>query len=64
MANDSRKESELRVLPVQALQVDSVILDNQEDHVVLTIRVPKAVVRNNLQLLMGLCDISLGHDRE
>ena len=36
--------------------------NNQEDHVVLTIRVPKAVIRNNLQLLMGLADRSLGRD--
>jgi hypothetical protein len=55
---------ELRVLPVQVLQQDSVILDEQEDHVVITLRVPKEWVRNNLQLLMGLADRSLGHDRE
>jgi hypothetical protein len=58
------KDSELFMLPRAALQVDSVILDNQEDHVVVTLRIPKAVVRDNLQLLMGLCDMSLGHDRE
>jgi hypothetical protein len=57
-------DSELRVLPVAALQMDSVILDDQEDHVVLTIRLPKEVVRNNLQLLMGIADRSLAGDRE
>jgi hypothetical protein len=61
MANDSRKESELRVLPVAALHVDSCILDNQPDHLVLTIRVPKEVIRNNIPLLMALADEALGH---
>jgi hypothetical protein len=55
-------ESELRVLPVAALQMDSVILDTQEDHIVLTIRVPKAVIRDNIPLLMGLAERSLGRD--
>jgi hypothetical protein len=57
-----KSESELFTLPVAALQLDSVILDDQEDHVVLTLRVSKEWVRNNLQLLMGLADRSLGHD--
>ena len=47
---------ELRVLPVAALHVDSVILDDQPDHLVLTLRIPKAVIRNNIPLLTGLID--------
>jgi hypothetical protein len=53
---------ELRLLPVAALQMDSVILEQSRRSWVLTIRVPKAVIRNNLQLLMGLADRSLGRD--
>jgi len=53
---------ELRLLPVQAFQQDSVILDNQDDHVVLTVRVPKAVIRDNIPLLMGLAERALGRD--
>jgi hypothetical protein len=48
---------ELRLLPVQAFQQDSVILDNQADHVVLTLRVPKEVIRKNHSVLMGLSDL-------
>jgi hypothetical protein len=50
------ESDELRLLPVAALVMDSVILDNQESHLVLTIRVPKAVIRNNIPLLRGLID--------
>jgi hypothetical protein len=53
------ESDELRLLPVAALQQDSVMLDEQANHIVLTIRVPKAVIRNNMQLLMGLADRSL-----
>jgi hypothetical protein len=56
--------NELFTLPVAALQLDSVILDNQEDHVVMTLRVPKAVIRSNMQLLMGLADRSLGRNSD
>jgi hypothetical protein len=58
------ESDELRLLPVAALHVDSFILDDQPDHVVLTIRVPKEVVRNNIHLLMGLAEESLERDRE
>jgi hypothetical protein len=47
---------ELCVLPVQAFQQDSVILDNQQDHVVLTLRVPKEVIRKNHEMLMALSE--------
>jgi hypothetical protein len=50
------ESNELFVLPVAALVMDSVILDNQESHLVLTIRIPKAVIRNNTPLLKGLID--------
>jgi hypothetical protein len=47
---------ELRLLPVQALQMDSVILDTQDDHVVLTVRVPKELIRKNHGILMALSE--------
>jgi hypothetical protein len=53
------ESDELRLLPVAALQQDSVILDEQLDHIVLTLRVPKAAIRNNIPLLMALADQSL-----
>jgi hypothetical protein len=48
--------AELRTLPVAALQLDSVILDDQDDHLVLTIRLPKEAIRKNLNMLMALSD--------
>jgi hypothetical protein len=45
-----------RLLPVAALQQDSLILDDQEDHLVLTLRVPKEVIRNNLAVLLALSE--------
>jgi hypothetical protein len=50
------KSDELRLLPVAALVMDSVILDNQADHLVVTLRIPKAAIRNNILLLKGLID--------
>jgi hypothetical protein len=46
--------AEFRTLPVAALQLDSVILDDQDDHLVLTIRLPKEAIRKNLNMLMAL----------
>ena len=39
------------------LQADAVILDEQAEHVVLTMRIPKETVRKNLGLLWCLFDM-------
>jgi hypothetical protein len=43
------------VLPTGILQQDFDIIDEQEDHVVLTVRVPLDLIRDNHALLMALC---------
>jgi hypothetical protein len=48
--------AEFRTLPVTALQQDSLILDDQDNHLVLTLRLPKEAIRKNLNMLMALCD--------
>ncbi len=46
------------VLPTGILQEDAVIIDNQEDHIVLTLRVSKDLIRDNHSLLMALLEIA------
>jgi hypothetical protein len=40
-----------------ALRRDSVILDDQDDHLVLTLRVPKELIRENFCMLGALSDV-------
>jgi hypothetical protein len=44
------------VLPVGILQQDSSIIDEQDDHLVLTIRISKEAIRNNHLLLKALSE--------
>jgi hypothetical protein len=37
---------------------DACIIDDQESHVVMTLRVPKEVIRKNLPLLRALAEMS------
>jgi hypothetical protein len=46
------------VLPAGILQQDSSIIDDQHDHLVLTLRVPKEMVRKNRPLLQALVEMS------
>jgi hypothetical protein len=58
----SMNAEHFRVLPVVALQQDSLILDDQDNHLVLTLRISKQVIRDNHRLLMALAERSLGRD--
>jgi hypothetical protein len=46
------------VLPTAILKEDACIIDGQDDHVVLTVRVPLDLIRDNHPLLMALCEIA------
>jgi len=46
------------VLPTGILQQDFNIIDEQEDHIVLTVRVPLDLIRDNRPLLMALLQIA------
>jgi hypothetical protein len=48
------------VLPAGILQRDFDIIDEQENHVVLTVRVPLDLIRDNHPLLMALSEIATG----
>jgi hypothetical protein len=48
------------MLPTGILQQDFDIIDEQENHVVLTVRVPIELIRHNHALLMALCEIATG----
>jgi hypothetical protein len=45
-------------LPTGILQEDFDIIDEQENHVVLTVRVPLNLIRDNRALLMALLEIA------
>jgi hypothetical protein len=47
-------------LPAAILQQDFEIIDEQENHVVLTVRVPLDLIRNNQPSLMALVEIATG----
>jgi hypothetical protein len=47
-------------LPAAILQQDAVVIDEQENHVVLTVRVPIDVIRDNQTTLMALIEIATG----
>jgi len=44
-------------LPTGILQETIDIIDEQEDHIVLTVRIPKNLIRDNRALLTALCEI-------
>jgi hypothetical protein len=46
------------VLPTGILQQDFDIIDEQENHIVLTVRVPIELIRDNRALLMALLEIA------
>jgi hypothetical protein len=46
------------VLPTGILQQDFDIIDEQENHIVLTVRVPIDLIRDNRALLMALLEIA------
>ena len=45
-------------LPTGILQQDFEIIDEQENHVVLTVRVPLNLIRDNMPLLRALAEIA------
>jgi hypothetical protein len=47
-------------LPAAILQEDAVVIDEQEDHIVMTLRVPLDLIRDNHPLLMALSEIATG----
>jgi hypothetical protein len=46
------------LLPKGILQQDAVIIDEQDNHVVLTVRLPIDVIRDNQRLLRALLEIA------
>lgn len=48
------------LLPTGILEQDATIIDEQDDHVVLTLRVPISAIRENHALLMALSEIATG----
>src|SRR4029077_5062347 len=47
-------------LPAAILQQDAVVIDEQENHVVMTLRLPIDVIRDNQTTLMALIEIATG----
>jgi hypothetical protein len=47
-------------LPAAVLQQNAVVIDEQENHIVLTVRVPRDWIRDNHPTLMALCEIATG----
>ena len=41
---------------IPSINVDSCIIEEQEDHLVIAIRVPKATVANNLAMFVAMAD--------
>lgn len=50
-------------LPLGILQQDFDIIDEQENHVVLTVRVPLNLIRDNRDLLKALLEIAAENTR-
>jgi hypothetical protein len=47
-------------LPAAILQEDAAVIDEQENHIVLMVRVPIDLIRDNHALLMALSEIATG----
>jgi len=56
----STSRPSLLCCPTGILQRDFDIIDEQENHIVLTVRVPLDLIRDNMPLLMALCEIATG----
>jgi hypothetical protein len=48
------------LLPRDVLQQDGCIIDNQQDHIVMTVRLPKSMIRENYRLLVALTEAAGG----
>jgi hypothetical protein len=48
------------MLPAGILQQDAVVIDEQENHIVMTLRLPIDVIRDNQTTLMALIEIATG----
>jgi hypothetical protein len=48
------------MLPTAILQQDAVVIDEQENHIVMTLRLPIDVIRDNHTTLMALIEIATG----
>jgi hypothetical protein len=53
-------EPSIITLPAAILLQDTVMIDEQENHVVLTLRLPIDLIRDNHATLMALCEIATG----
>jgi hypothetical protein len=53
---NSEQNSSTFILPLALLQEDCNIIDEQGDHIVLTLRVPKEWIRKNHAVLMALSE--------
>jgi hypothetical protein len=47
-------------MPAAILQQDAVVIDEQENHIVMTLRLPIDVIRDNHATLMALSEIATG----
>lgn len=50
-------------LPAAVLRQDAVVIDEQENHIVMTMRLPIDLIRNNHTTLMALSEIATGEPR-
>jgi hypothetical protein len=55
-----REKSSTFFLPTTVLQQDAVIIDEQESHIVLTVRLPIDWIRDNQTTLRALIEIATG----
>jgi hypothetical protein len=51
------------VLPTGILNVDADIIDDQENHIVLTLRVSKEMIRSNRALLSALIEMAVAPEK-
>ena len=58
MTESIDREKSTYFLPTGILQQDAVVIDEQENHIVLTVRVPLNLIRDNHALLMALSEIA------
>jgi hypothetical protein len=60
MTESIDREKSTYFLPTGILQQDAVVIDEQENHIVLTVRLPIDLIRNNHTTLMALSEIATG----
>ncbi len=51
-----KKTEQIKTIPAEVLALNSCILDEQPDHIVVTLRIPKAAIRDNHALLAALSE--------